>query len=178
MMSEHKNSEIAVFWAHSQPAIAGYIYSLVPVPQDADDVLQDVAVITVEKFEEYDRNRSFTAWANGIARKLILRYYSTKRSKHATLSAEAIDQIVHICDTEIESIHDMRSAMQRALKKCLTLLGGRARHILEMHYLHEISPSRIAQQLSITRNNVYQLLHRLRLSLRNCVLQQINQSNS
>lgn len=178
MNQENKNTaEIAVFWAQSQPAIAAFIYSLVPVPQDADDILQDVAVITVDKFEEYDRNKSFTAWAIGIAKNMVLRHYSKKSSKRSILDQEAIEKVAHVYEADLKSIHDMKSSMEAALNKCLTLLKGRRKQIFEMHYLYEFTPARIAQHLSITRNNVYRLLHRLRLSLKDCVNQRVQHQN-
>jgi DNA-directed RNA polymerase specialized sigma24 family protein len=48
-------------------------------------------------------------------------------------------------------------------------LQNKWKKIVEMHYLYEHSPARIAQQLSMTRNNVFVSLHRIRLSLKKCV---------
>lgn len=178
MDKQSKNTELAVFWAQSQPTIAAFIHSLVPNFQDADDILQNVAVITVEKFEEFDRNRSFSAWANGIARNLILKYYSPKGKKRPILDIEAIEKISHVYEQESTSIHDQKDHMERALKKCLMRLTGKWKKMVDMHYMDEFSASRIAQQLSMTRNNVFVSLHRLRLSLKKCVEREIQEVNS
>ena len=55
-------------WTQAQPAIAGYIAALVPDPHAADDVVQEVAVILLRKFAEYDPARPFIAWAMGVAK--------------------------------------------------------------------------------------------------------------
>lgn len=168
-----KNKELAVFWAQSQPAIAAFIYSLVPNFQDADDILQNVAVIAVEKFEEFDKKRSFSSWANGIAKNLILKYYSQKGKKQPVLDTEAIQKVAQVYEEESQYLHDQKEAMERALRKCLKQLQTKWRKIVDMHYLYEHSPARIAQQLSMTRNNVFVSLHRIRLSLKRCVEREI-----
>ena len=177
MDREAENKEIAVFWAQSQPRIAAFISSLVSNFQDADDILQNVAVITVEKFEEFDRNRSFSAWANGIARNLILKYYSGKGKKGVTLGIDAIQRIVQVYEKESRGIHDQKESLEKALKKCLARLKGKWKKIVDMHYMDEFSPTRIAQQLGMTRNNVFVSLHRARLSLKKCVEREIHEVN-
>jgi|SRR5688572_11777929 len=57
-------------WTEAQPLIAGYINSFEPEFDRAEDLLQDVAVILLRKFPEYDPQRPFVAWAIGIARDL------------------------------------------------------------------------------------------------------------
>lgn len=178
MDREAKNKELAVFWAQSQPAIAAFIHSLVSNFQDADDILQNVAVVTVEKFDQFDRKRSFTAWSNGIARNLILKHYSRKGSTHVILDIEAIKKIAQVYDQESQSIHDQKECMEKALKKCLMQLKGKWKKVVDMHYMDEFSPVRIAQQLSMTRNNVFVSLHRVRLALKKCVEREIHEVHS
>jgi len=178
MDKEAKNKELAVFWAQSQPRIAAFIHSLVPNFQDADDILQNVAVVTVEKFEKFDRNRSFSAWANGIARNLILKYYSGKGKKRAILDIDAIKNIAQVYEQESQSIHDQKEFIEKTLKKCLMQLKGKWKKMVDMHYMDEFSPARIAQQLGMTQNNVFVSLHRIRLSLKKCVKREIHEARS
>jgi len=168
-----KSEELAVFWAQTQPAIAGFIYSLVSNFQDADDILQNVAVITVEKFSEFDRSKSFIAWANGIAKYLILKYYSQRRKTQIALDEQAIQAIAEVYEKEFSRIEHQKEQQRTALQKCLGLLKGKWKTILEMHYLRELSTSRIAQQLGMTQSNVFVSLHRARVSLRDCVNKQL-----
>jgi RNA polymerase sigma-70 factor, ECF subfamily len=177
MGREAENKELTVFWAQSQPTIAAFIHSLVPNFQDADDILQNVAVVTVEKFEQFDRNRSFSAWAIGIARNLILKHYSQNGKKRAILDIEAIEKVAQVYEHESQSLHDQRESMEKALKKCLMQLKGKWKKIVDMHYMDELSPARIAQQLSMTPNNVFVSLHRIRLALKKCAEHQLQEAN-
>lgn len=177
MDKEAKNKELAVFWAQSQPTIAAFIHSLVPNFQDADDILQNVAIITVEKFDEFDKNRSFSAWCTGIAKNLILRYYSKKDGKQPILSIEAVEKVATVHEQDSQSIHDQIELLKKALKNCLMRIEGKIKKIVEMHYMDELSPARIAQLLSLTPNYVYVLLHRVRLSLKTCVARELSEAN-
>ena len=47
-----------------------------------------------------------------------------------------------------------------------------------MHYMDELSPARIAQQLSMTPNNVFVSFHRVRLALKKCVERELQEVNS
>jgi RNA polymerase sigma-70 factor (ECF subfamily) len=172
------NKELAVFWAQSQPTIAAFIHSLVPNFQDADDILQNVAIITVEKFNEFDRNRSFSAWCTGIAKNLILKYYSKKGGKQPILDMEAIKKVAQVYEQDPQSVHDRMESMKKALKKCLARLEGKIKKIVEMHYMEELSPARIAQLLSLTPNSVAVSLHRVRLSLKACVEEELSEVES
>ena len=178
MDKEGTNKELAVFWAQSQPTIAAFVHSLVPNFQDADDILQNVAVITVEKFDEFDKSRSFSAWGNGIAKNLILKYYSGQGKKRAILSMDAVEKVAHVFKEESHSIHDRKESLEKALKNCLSRLEGKWKKMLDMHYMDEFSPARIAQQLGMTRNNVFVSLHRIRLSLKKCVKYQFREANA
>ena len=56
------------YWTRAQPVVAGYVSSMTPDVHEADDLLQDTAVVLLRKFGEYDPGRSFVAWALGIAK--------------------------------------------------------------------------------------------------------------
>lgn len=174
MTHEKTNSEeLAVYWAQHQPVIAGYISSLISNFQDADDVLQNVAVVTVKKFDEYDRDRPFVSWAIGIARNMVMKYYTEKKKKHLILDQQAIQAISEIYEHEFKTFSYHNEAAKNALDRCMNQLRGRWRKVLEMYYLRELSPVRIAQQLGITKNNVFVSLHRVRMALRECVHEQL-----
>ncbi len=168
-MNKDKNKELAIFWARSQPQIVNYINAQVSNFQDADDIMQSVAVITVDKFDTFDRSGSFTSWAIGIARNLILMYYAEKRKNRVMLDHDAMNLVSEVYEAESQSIVEHKKNVNKHLKSCLEMLKHKWKKIVEMHYYSEMSPNRIAQQLSMTRNNVFVSLHRIRLALKKCV---------
>lgn len=177
-IDQSHSEELAVYWAQHQPVVAGYISSLIPSFQDADDVLQNVAVMTVKKFDEYDRERPFAAWVIGIARNMVRRYYSEKKAKgHLVLDHRAVEALSDLYEQEYFRIARRHDIRQNALERCMRQLKGQWKRVLEMYYLRELSPGRIAQQLGITPNNVFVSLHRVRIALRECVRNQLRQEH-
>ncbi len=171
-----KSEELAVFWTQSQRSVTAYISSMVPTFQDADDILQNVAVITVKKFDQFDRTGSFASWVVGIARNEILKYYAEKKKTRAVPDIEAIKQIAGIYEADLVSNNLYEREMQVALASCIERLREKWKRILEMYYLREQSSARIAQQLAMTPSNVFVSLHRIRTALRECVTKEISRT--
>jgi len=168
---KHDNSEeIAVLWTNAQPAVAAFVSSVIPGFQDADDILQQVAVSVIKNFDKYDKERSFVGWAIGIARNEILMYHRQKTQGKVILSEKAIRAISDTYEKESAKLDDMKHALDICTKK----LKGRARSILEMRYISELSVPRIAQKLGMTHGAVYTTFHRIRLALRDCINRQMS----
>lgn len=56
---KHISEEIAVLWTGAQPAVAAFVSSIIPNFQDADDILQNVAVAVIKNYDKYDKDRPF-----------------------------------------------------------------------------------------------------------------------
>ena len=67
MEPTNERAVIEELWKRARPSVASFIASVVPNLDDADDLQQRVAVAVVRKFADFDRSRSFAAWAIGIA---------------------------------------------------------------------------------------------------------------
>ncbi len=67
--------ELARLWVQSQSVISAYITANVLDVQHAEDLVQEVAQVVAEKFDTFDRSRSFISWSLGIARNRVLKYY-------------------------------------------------------------------------------------------------------
>ena len=178
MEQPEKHEQLTVRWAQSQPLIASFISSLVPDFHDADDILQNVAMVTVRKYEQFDPNRSFVAWAIGIAKNEILKYQSKQGKRHLLLDIDAIDSVTQVYAKESSTIHDTRIDLKNAISTCMSRLKGKWQQIMEMHYLREQSAARIAQHLGMTRNSVFVALHRIRIALRDCVNRRLGEGTA
>lgn len=162
--------EIAVLWTNAQPAVAAFIMSIVPRFQDADDILQQVAVAVIKNYDKYDKDRSFVAWAIGIAKNEILMYHRKNSRSKLMFSKRAIQTISEVYEKESAKFDDMR----KALDVCIQKLKGRWRGMLEMRYISELSIPRIAQKLGMNHSAVYTTFHRIRVALRDCINRQMS----
>ena len=62
-MKEKNHGEFIRNFAAVQPFLYRYICSLLPNFSDADDILQEVAVISWDKYDSFDQSKStFQAW--------------------------------------------------------------------------------------------------------------------
>jgi RNA polymerase sigma-70 factor (ECF subfamily) len=162
---EHITEEIAVLWTNAQPAVSAFVLSIVPRFQDADDILQQVAVAVIKNYGKYDRDRPFVAWAIGIAKNEILMHHRENSQSKLIFGTKAIQTISEVYGKESARFDEM----QKALDICIKKLKGRSRRILEMRYISELSMSRITQKLGMTPGAVHTLFHRIRLTLRDCI---------
>jgi RNA polymerase sigma-70 factor, ECF subfamily len=167
---ERRIEEITVLWTRAYPAVSAFISSMVPKFQDADDILQQVAVAVVQDYGRYDRERSFVAWAIGIARNKILTYRREKMRERSVLDAEAMGCVAGVYESDSAEFDDMR----KALHKCIGKAKVRWQRILEMRYSRGLSTIRMAEQLGMTQNAIFITLHRIRLALRDCIMREMS----
>ena len=158
-------TELTLHWTKAQPKVADFIALMVPGFHDAEDILQRVAVVVTQKYRRYDKERSFTDWAVGIAKFEILAY-RRRRARDKHIFDESLIEDIANAYTGIESkLEQARQVMQ----ECVERIQGRNRRVLEMWYLEDISQVQIADCLNTTPNSIYVTLHRIRSILRTCV---------
>lgn len=166
---EQQRRDLTVLWTQAQPHVAAFVSSMVVDFHASEDLIQQVAVAVAEQFEDYDPARPFVAWSIGIARFKVFNYYrSVKRDKHV-FDSEALDGIARAyCELAPEL--DPR---RKALDNCVKRVTGRASQILEMRYVREMKPARIATKMGMTANAVSVMLHRVRGALEKCIEKQV-----
>jgi RNA polymerase sigma-70 factor (ECF subfamily) len=165
-MSESQNTEeIALYWTQSQPVVAAYISTAVPNFEDANDVLQNVALAIVRSYGKFNKQSSFTAWAIGIARNEILHYYRKVGRDRHVFDDVLIQQIAGVYQDNINELYEIK----KTLEQCLAKLPGRWTQIIQMRYLRGLDARRIGQSFGISQNAVFSLLYRIRQSLRECI---------
>src|SRR6188768_3964638 len=86
---EHYSRFLRIYTAH-EPAIRAFVRRLVPSRADADDVMQEAAVVLWEKFGEFDVDGDFRAWAFSVARYKVLSWLRDKRRDRLVLSDEVV----------------------------------------------------------------------------------------
>lgn len=162
---QQQRQDLALLWTRAQPHVSAFVSSMVLDFHAAEDLIQQVACAVAEQFDAYDPDRPFVPWAIGIARFKVFNYYrSKKRDKHV-FDSESLDGIARAY-AELEPELDPR---RKALGVCVKKVSGRASQVLEMRYMREMKPARIAQKLEMTPNAVSVMLHRIRAALSKCI---------
>jgi len=161
--------ELARLWVQSQSVISAYLTANVIDVHHAEDLVQEVAQVAAEKFAEYDRGRSFTSWALGIARNRLLKYYRSRSRDRLVLSEAALSKLGEALERVEHEAEDRRIA----LRTCLERVEGRRRKALELRYGENMKVADIAANLGMSADGVSVMLHRIRTILYECIRKQL-----
>ncbi len=129
----------------------------------ADDLTQETFLAVMQDPFE-DRGRASTsAYLRTVARNLFL--MNVRRSKFVQnrqdlQAADAAWDRANADDSEDRQV---------ALRHCLQLVQGKARQALDLTYSARLSGQAVAAQLGMSHDNLRVMLHRTRLSLRQCI---------
>src|SRR5205823_4961777 len=123
--------EFARLLRQHQSRLFGYIHSLVHDFNDADDLFQQTSLILWKKFDDYDRTRSFFAWACGVAWLQVCNFLRKRRRERAHFSDELnlllVEAHAEVTDAELEDRRD-------ALARCVEKLPQQDRELLDQCY--------------------------------------------
>jgi RNA polymerase sigma-70 factor, ECF subfamily len=158
-------------WTKAQPAVSRFIRSFVRNRADAEDLIQEVALTLVDRYESYDSARPFSPWAFGIARNLVKAHFRKQlKQLPGTEDETAVDRVADAFETLRPQLEDMKEA----LAVCMQKLPATDRSLLALHYDEEMKPNAIAEQLGKSANHVAVQLYRMRKNLRRCVERSLN----
>lgn len=139
-----------------------FILSVVRDFAFAEEILQEVAVVVCDQWEDFTPGTNFGAWAAQIARNKIFNLNRVSR-RELPLSPEAIAAIERAAEVESEA-----SGLE-AVRTCLESVTERVRGILSMRYREGLSGAEIARRTKSTVTAVHMALSRARSALARCV---------
>lgn len=148
----------------NEAAIRAYVRRLVPTRDDAADVMQGISLVLWKKFAELDEPDGFRKWAFGVARYETLAWLRDRTRNRLVLA----DDVLEIVADESAQREQQLSAQREALEKCLQQLPGEHRTLVLEAYMPGVCIQKVADQSGRTVAALYQLLHRMRLRLREC----------
>lgn len=164
-------NEVSVAWTRAQPTVSSYINALVPDFHAAEDILQAVALIVVKKFDQYDRDRPFLAWALGIARNEVLHHRRAHAREHLIFNAELMDLLA----TSFAEQQEHAKEIRRAMGVCMDKLSGRPKQVFCLRYGEEMPVRKIAEHFGTTPGSISVALHRCREALRQCLSKRLGE---
>ena len=157
-----------------QPAILGFIRTLLPQTSEAEDLLQKTCLIAWQKFDQFDPSTKFSTWACQIAYFEVKNYLRTRSRDRHVFSDQLLDQIAE--QTTRES--DRLSAERAALHKCVESLVPEERDLLANAYAPGMTVPQIAEQVGKSANSLYKQLNRIRQRLHACITKRIEQGGA
>ncbi|SFI29436.1 sigma-70 family RNA polymerase sigma factor [Planctomicrobium piriforme] len=165
---ERHQKFLRLFTTH-EPAIRAFVRRLVPSRADADDVLQEVAIVLWDKFDEFREDGDFRAWAYGIARfKVLSRLRDISRDR-IVLSTDVVEMIA---ESSLED--EFRLQRERdVLENCFKKVSPKNRDLLAQAYQPDAKIQEVAAQSGRTVGGFYQWLYRMRSMLLECIQREL-----
>lgn len=165
--SDHvaKLRDLAMCWVNAQSVVSAYISANVVDSHHGEDILQEVAQVCAEKFDEFDGDRSFASWAMGIARHRILKYYRTRSRDRMVLCEAALVRL----EASLDKLEPHAEERREALRACMRRIEGRRRKVLDLRYGESARVADVATQCGMSPSAVSVMLHHVRSELLNCI---------
>ena len=174
MLSEHEQERFMHLWTTAQPAVAGYVRSVIRDAAAAKDVLQETSLVLFRRFAEYDEQRPFLGWALGVAKFQVLSHRRDAARDLLRFDPALLEQFTAQWNESAPAAFD-RAGM---LQTCLGRLAGRARQVVQWRYFEDLTAEEIAARTAGSGAAVRMMLQRVREQLRECIEKQLQAERS
>jgi RNA polymerase sigma-70 factor, ECF subfamily len=171
---ERRTIEFAKELRLARSRLFGYIHSLVRDLDDADDLFQQTTLILWNKFDDFDRARSFLSWACGVARLEVCNFLRSRGRQRLYFSD---DLNLLLAEAQEEMVHDETEERRGALAGCVEKLRQRDRQLLDECYGHEDGVTQVAGRHGRSPQSVHNSLRRIRRSLFECIRRTLDQKS-
>ena len=149
----------------SEREIFRYVAALVPNVTDAEDIVQQTALVLWEKFDAYDPGLPFTPWACRFALNKTRQWLERRQRWQALLEGGLAEELAQRRE-ELRPEMDLRL---RHLETCLGKLPDEQRSLVEGYYYRREGIEGLAANSGRTVAATYKMLQRVRLALQACI---------
>ena len=158
-------SEFVELYGQYQFRLFHYICPLVPSLTDAEDIMQEVATVLWEKFDEFESGTNFLAWARSVAHFRVLEFRRRQDRQPAYLSDDALERLSAVADSMRDGVDERRES----LAYCYEKLNDKEKQMLMHRYTPGRTLTELAKQEGRPVDSIYQSVGRVRRRLIDCV---------
>jgi RNA polymerase sigma-70 factor (ECF subfamily) len=151
-------------YVEHEAALNGFVRTLVPLREDAREVMQEVAVVLWRRFEELSDPRDFRRWAFGVAKFKALAFARDRMRDRLVFDADVMELLA----AEITDEAGAYETERMALDECLGKLDPAQRKLLEAAYAPGVRMDDLAASMGRSPMSFYKAVHRIRLALMDC----------
>lgn len=159
----------------SRPRLHGYAWVVTGDPDLAEDVLQEVSLLALQKAEGINDETHLLGWLHESIRRQGLAARRAKMSQAMQLSSEVLAMLAEV---QVDQHNANHASQVKALRQCMELLGDKSRDTLAMRYGDGLKPAEIAEQTDRPVRSVYQMITRAHTTLRQCVTKRLSSEGS
>jgi RNA polymerase sigma-70 factor (ECF subfamily) len=152
-------------WVRHQSQVYAYIRALVYCRGDAEDILQEVAVVLWRKFDQFEPGSRFDQWAYRVARNQVLYYRQKRQRDRLVFGPELMDRIAD----EMAAARPAREGYLEALESCLDGVVSDDRALVRRRHEPGATNRSLSQALGRSESAISRALSRIYLALLQCV---------
>jgi RNA polymerase sigma-70 factor, ECF subfamily len=149
--------------------LGAYVWSITGDFNVCEDVLQEVALLAIEKGREVADEPRLKVWFRRVAR---LKALEALRQRHRTavpFCEETMDKLERQWEPYDQQAELADSSTVEMLQACMNELTVLQRRLLDLRYASGLHSSQIAKRLKMKVKTVYQAITRAHRSLVDCV---------
>ena len=148
--------------------------------ETAKDLVQETFLAAAKKIDSFEGKSSPKTWLFAILKRKIVDFYRQKIKQPLNSENSIITKMFdadgnweetkspqHWDENELDLLDD--SNFMQVLKMCMDLLPDKWSTSVRLKYLLEKSGKEICQELGINPTNYWQMIHRAKLQLRECI---------
>ena len=159
--------------------LLGYAIIKVYQKEIAEDLVQDTFLSAHQSYENFKGKSNVKTWLFSILKHKIADYYRLKYKENTETSSGILQEFFNENErwkpehrpvnwgNEKELLDDPDFA--KALKECFDKLPQQWSSAVQLKYLEEHNAETICSKLEISKANFWQIIHRAKLQLRNCL---------
>jgi len=148
----------------------------------AKDLVQDTFVSAITKLETFEKRSSIRTWLTSILNRKIIDHWRKAETRYTDPVSSYFDQegrarhwIIDKYNKEsVENVVDKISKEEATLElyNCIEKLPEKWRGVIASKYLEEKVSEDICKEMEITSSNLWVIIHRAKLLLRDCLTKQ------
>jgi RNA polymerase sigma-70 factor (ECF subfamily) len=149
-----------------QVPVYNLAYRMVGRPEDAEDIAQEAFVRAYTKLHTFDLEKKFSSWLLAITSHLCIDHLRRKKA----VFLEDQDYAEWMGNSqEAPELLALQEEQKEELRKLLSSLPPKYRHILALRYFNELSYAEIEEITGLAEGTVKTRLHRARKMLADLV---------
>lgn len=162
--------------------LLSYAISRIRKREIAEDLVQETFLSAYRARGSFRGGSSERTWLISILKRKVIDHYR-KQSRNPEASTESFEMPFHRRGPGIggwmidhspspwdeDLLEDDPDGLMEVIRYCISLLSPQMAATFSMKAMDEISTAEICKELDISESNVWVLLHRARLQLRECI---------
>lgn len=150
----------------------------------AKDLVQDTFVSALSKLDTFEQRSSVRTWLTSILNRKIIDHWRKAETRYTDPISHFFDPdsggrvwITNKNSVDIETIEDRISKEETILqlKDCINKLPEKWNGILSAKYFEEKPSEEICNDFDISPSNLWVIIHRAKLLLRDCLNNKVNE---